>query len=228
MPSYTIPEEIVGIPFFVPSANDFFSVDVGGLPNGEDCLIIHGDTSRNFKAFMEAPTLTPNVFKSKTAVHSQVFWLKAPTTVTSNANAGEHIMMCVQEPTDGQTNPSFSSGTWCIGAGGNTGRIQFKQGVNGLSLNVDGARTGGWKMITITNNGTSCSVYLDDVEAAVATGAIAGTAVTATGLMVCIGAYSDIGSVNGYEHEWRLGKWSFHDHVLNATERAILYNTMMS
>jgi hypothetical protein len=228
MPSYTIPEEIVGVPLFVPSANDFFSVDVGGLPNGEDCLLISGGTNRNYKAFMEAPTLTPNVFRSKTAVHSQVFWLKAPVAVTSNSNAGEHIMMCVQEVTDPQTNPAFSTGTWCIGAGGNVGRIQFKQGVSGLSLNIEGARTAGWKMVTITNNGTTIATYLDDVEAAAASGSIAGGAVTATGLVLCIGAYSDVGSVNSYEHDWRLGKWQFFDHVLNATERAILYHTMIS
>lgn len=229
MASYVIPEEIVGIPLFVPSNHDFFLVEDGGMPNGDDCLIINGAVNRDYKAFQAAQTLTPNVFKSKTAIHSQVFWMKAPSTAVSNTNAGEHTMMCVDDATDGQLNPAFGPGTWHIGAvSGGTGRITYKQGASGLTLNIDGARTGDWKMVTITNDGTWCRAYLDAVEAEVISATVAGSAISSTGLMLCIGAYSDVGTLNGYEQQWRLGKWTFHDHVLNATERAILYNAMVS
>lgn len=228
MPAYTIPEEIVGIPLFVPEANDFFSVDSGGLPNGEDCLTIHGDINRNYKAFMTPPALTPNVFRSKTAIHSQVFWLRATGAAPSNTNSGEHAMMCIQESIDAQTNPANSTGTWHIGAvSGGTGRISYRQGNSGATLSIDGARTGNWKMITITNDGTTLRAYIDDSETVVSA-AIAGSAITWGNQVLCIGAFSDNGALNGYEHEWRLGKWQFFDHVLNVTERAILYYTMTS
>lgn len=225
MPSYTIPEEIIGIPLFVPSPNDFFEIDVGGLPNGQDCLKILGATNRNYKAYQAAQILSPDVFWSRSAIHSQVFWLKAPSTNPSNTNTGEHAMMAVQDYLDAQTNPNFSDGTWHIGASsGATGRIQYKAG-NG-TLTIDGARANVWKMVTITNDGTNLRAYLDGAAAAVS-GPSAVVTATITGYkMLFIGAYSDQGSVNALEHDWRLAKWSFHNVVLSDSERASLYYGM--
>jgi hypothetical protein len=225
MPSYNIPEEIIGIPLFVPSPYDFFEIEVGGLPNGQDCLKINGATNRNYKAYQAAQILTPNVFWGRSAIHSQVFWLKAPSTNPSNTNTGEHAMMAVQDALDSQTNPSFSDGTWHIGASsGAAGRIQYKAG--SATLTIDGARANVWKMVTITNDGTNLRAYLDGAAAAVA-GPIAVVTATITGYkFLIIGAYSDVGSVNALEHNWRLAKWSFHDVVLSDLERESLYYGM--
>lgn len=224
MASYLIPEQIVGLPLFVPAANDFFSVDVGGMPNGENCLVMHGDVDRKYKAFMVPPVLSPNVFWSRTAIHSQVFWLKAPSTAPSSINAGEHVMMSVESCLQDQTNPTFGPAVWHIGAvSGGSGRITYKAGT--ASINIDGARTGGWHMITITNDGTNLHAYLDNSATDLGPAAVASA--TLTNQILSIGGYSDVISVNhSLEHEWRLGKWSFHDHVLSAGERSTLFSAM--
>ena len=59
MASANLPEQIIGTPLFIPSANNFFSIDAGALPNGNDCLKILGATNRDYKAYHAAPTLTP-------------------------------------------------------------------------------------------------------------------------------------------------------------------------
>lgn len=54
MPDYNIPESVIPGNLFVPSANDYFSIDAGGLPNGDDCLLISGATSSDYKAYQTA------------------------------------------------------------------------------------------------------------------------------------------------------------------------------
>lgn len=62
MANYTIPEEVIGIPLFVPEANDYFSIEPAGMPNGDPCLVVHGDVSRDYKAYQVAPlNTTPGV-----------------------------------------------------------------------------------------------------------------------------------------------------------------------
>lgn len=76
--SYVLPEEVTGIPLFVPTNYDYFSVESGGLPNGDDCLVVHGDVSQSYKAFQKAQTLSPNVFGVRNASGWSIsFWIKA-------------------------------------------------------------------------------------------------------------------------------------------------------
>ena len=64
MASANLPEQIIGTPLFIPSANNFFSIDAGALPNGNDCLKILGATNRDYKAYHAAPTLHPDLLQA--------------------------------------------------------------------------------------------------------------------------------------------------------------------
>ncbi len=101
----------------------------------------------------------------------------------------------------------------------------YKQGANNQGITINGARTGSWHMITITNDGSNIHAYVD--ASATDQGPAAITTGTFTDQILCIGGYSNAVALDhSLEHEWRLGKWSFHDHVLTHTEQLALFSAM--
>src|SRR5262245_27474684 len=80
MATYTIPEEVIGIPLYVPSAYDRFAVETSAMPNGDSCLRIDGNLG-SYRAFQAAQTITPKIFLSRTAgPWACTFWVKGPST----------------------------------------------------------------------------------------------------------------------------------------------------
>src|SRR5262245_44048014 len=129
MASYTLPEEITGIPLYVPNAYDQFSIVSGGMPNGDNSLRIRGDISQSYRAFQQAQTLTPNIFLDRAAEWAVTFWFKcASTAVASGTPNG--INDCLFGVTTA-AGPNGASQTaeyvWCIGRhnNGGTGRIAY-------------------------------------------------------------------------------------------------------
>jgi hypothetical protein len=88
MASYNIPESIIGVPLFVPDGNDFFSIEAAGMPNGDSCLVVHGDVSTNYKAYVAAQTVAPAIFTNRySGPWAMTFWIKS-SNVAHGANSG--------------------------------------------------------------------------------------------------------------------------------------------
>lgn len=215
MSSYTIPEEILGVPLFVPDQYDYFSVEAGGMPNGDDCLIVHGDVSNTYKAFIFAPTFVGHdVLHSSLAVGAMTVWFKAANTSAFGF-----------PPQDIMISPATRSGSfpWALCAGNGGSAITMNEDNNGREVAISGVRDGTWHMFTWQFGlGSGGRGFIDNNASGSDGDAFVGA--TAASTYLCIGAY--VSGYTGYDAEWRIGKLAFHDHNLNLTERSILYNAM--
>lgn len=229
MASYTIPEEVIGVPLFVPDAHDFFEIASGAMPNGDDCLRIRGDISADYKAFQPAPSTSPNIAENLT-VWAMTFWINCPS-----ANVGSAMFICLEN----QNSTGFGSASgllWHISTATtspNTTGLRARRGTSGtggqyFEAYASGVRDGTWHLVTVnfaaaSNPGT---IWLDDAATAAATATQGAGGSLASNYFLCIGGYG--GSNRGVPLDYKLGKLAFHDHQLNATERALLYNAMMN
>lgn len=247
MPSYVIPEEVTGVPLFVPEANDFFSIEDGGLPNGDPCLVVHGDVSNNYKAYQLAPTLSKDIFHlregSLTGGWAMTCWLKL-SNLSVPANG---------RPMFGCSN-SVASGGFTYGRNNNIKFLVGTRNTNGIAVTLQpgndvvspssamncyiynnsawNAVSGQWHLFTMNVYpsggfyGGLTAVFLNDSNSSVSDsyGIGLGGGISATQYLH-IGPYSN--NYVGRADEWRMAKWAFHDHPLNQTERTLLYDTMM-
>lgn len=227
MASYTIPEEIVGLPLFVPDAYDFFEIEAAGMPNGDDCLLIHGDVNSNYKAFMPAPAVSPDLFRLRnpggsTEEWAMSVWLKLPLLGGTTGTYQNVLFGVMNSLMDDQSGDFI----WYVGThlSGATRSVYFVENSSGgANKSYPDAN---WHLYVVNHNGISSFEMFQDLDAVSSSSNIAAGAFS--NLFFCIGAYSDAGTVDGYDQEWRMGKLAFHDHRLNQTERAMLYNAMMT
>lgn len=244
--SFAIPESVLGIPLFVPTAYDQFQVEAGGLPNGDPCLKVKGNVSNAYRAFQMLPAATPAVFSNGAGTFGWAinFWYK-PTVATLPPGGGKSEILfgvgnASQVGPDAGAGwnfggPSGDSGNtfWCVMM--TTAGIAFARYLNGVG-NTSGATysgqiapvVGAWNMYTINVPASpgAITAYLNG-----AASGSAGSAQSAKGNITAANAYYF--SIGGYglgcvnrPSEWRIGKLSFHDHILNATERSLLYTAM--
>jgi len=249
MASYTISESVIGIPLFVPDAHNFFSIEAAGMPNGDPCLVVHGDVNRDYKAFMNAPALSPDIFRetkvynAAAAPVSLVFWIKMASytgLVSPSAHRPDQTLISCSNGLWAPTNDisTVDSGNSVFNIEATNDGIQFINPIpNATTDDYVGKKTTAlgttWRMITVVKwetAGNAISLYLDDEVTATSTTVVEGSTTsspkTMTDAKLCIGAYSDNGSCNGAPVEWRVGKISAHAEALNATQRALLYNAM--
>lgn len=256
MASYTIPEHVIPGELFVPDGHDYFSIESGGLPNGDDCLVVHGDVSTDYKAFQPAPALSPDMFRDKRVLCCMTFWIKLSAItppgsgyrcdrtlfgVMNSSFAGDTVTGGqMGTPSTGQGARGFNNITWLVVATGATSigifraRNQYSFG-NGGSIQAASVTIpeDTWTMVTFrldASDGQQAKYALnDDVEYVNTTTSDFGSDIAqASNPYFCIGAYSDANPTNvtGRDGEWRLGKLAFWDHALNATERALLFKAM--
>lgn len=253
--SYEIPELITGVPLFVPTANDFFSIEPGGLPNGDDCLVVHGDVSRDYKAFQPAQSLSPNVFLTRSATFSISFWINAGLITHDAGWRGDQVIMAVmnanmntpsnlpQSLGSGMGDQGYGQSPWLIVAHGSaTGsncRIgmvkathQYSFGSSGRVLEVSAPLPQNqWAFVVFQLSGLSTSIdcYVNLTQYAGSTSGGSGSQIGVAGNQYfCIGSYSDQPNMNGRDGEYRLGKLAFHNHLLSTTERSMLYYSMLN
>jgi len=262
MTSYNIPEEIVGVPLFVPTAHSFMNIEAGGMPNGDDCLKLLGATNRDYKAFQPVQTVSPDLFRARNVGTAGVgwsmsFWFKGGNITGINGFTNSNqilfgVMNSAQTHTAAfwsTSDENFSNVMWAVthwGGASSCGIGYFHPyGINGSGTIGSHTLNGGaalspnaWHLIVINvlpyavlgtsvnsrmyfdldTTGTALSV-LDDISSMSATSAT-------TNAYFCIGSYSDGTNMNGRDGDWFLGKLAFHDHILNSTERAFLYDEM--
>ena len=245
MPSQVIPESIAGNDLLAPDAYNFFSIESGGLPNGDDCLVIHGDVDNDYKAFINSPALTPDLFREYAGVHiapyAISFWIKAPA-FTGTSMAVDRALFGVCKATgEPQAAAHGANALWTVGIAG-SGNVFYCRGYQSgassyiIYIEAVGVRDGTWHFVCFnagTSNGTTPNLngeaFVDDGTTPTASD----TSVNGSGafpdpsdLYFSLGTYSD--TATSFNQEWRLGKLTFHDHHLNATERAALYNAMVA
>lgn len=227
MASFTIPEDIVGIPLFVPDAYNQFSVVAGGMPNGDDCLRVRGDLG-DYKAFIPAPDITPNWFRSRQAGGSMTFWFKS-SDATSGSDQQDVIMGSMRYDCN-TTNPFNSNQTnfaWMIGASGTTGmRVAASSGTQAIAWTD--CRDGNWHLICMQQTSNVYRIYVDDNVGNSGASTVDTTpAPDQTAQFFCIGSYSDGSNMGSWDGDFQIGKIGVHDHLLTQTERSMLYNTMV-
>jgi hypothetical protein len=243
MPTYQIPESILGQAFFVPSSHDFFSIDSGGLPNGDDALIVQGNVNRNYKAFCEPPVVTPAIFTDPGSFGwAMTLWLKLGSHANLATASMLQSLLTLQLLDADESNPettgggasSFGMTTFCLLALGTSGVKFFRFGAGGFAPAWTRLASGNlpvntWTMLTINiSTATAGELYLNNNRSPAGTSGNGNWYSPGSFLYkkLCIGAYSDHANWNGREGEWRIAKLAFHDHQLNQTERSLLYHSM--
>jgi hypothetical protein len=242
MASYTIPEQVIGVPLFVPDGYDQFSVVTGGMPNGDDCLRVRGDLG-TYKAFQKAGS--EDIFDNPantSLVGAMSFWIKSPagpTAGTSNNNNGNFVIITCESQASPVANTNVGEYAWQVFAFSTAqvgGRRSSSTGTNQFTANLGTTptRNDAWHLI-VMNWGISApklEMYSDLDLTTGQTGARVTGAITATTpLYLCIGGYGlgmGLGATGGqWAQDFQLGKLAFHDHALNDTERALLYYAMV-
>lgn len=236
--SYLIPEEIIGVPLFVPDEFDYFQVEAGGLPNGDACLIVNGAVSQDYKAFQPAPTLSPNLFRSRnTNEWSCSFWFKAAAgAVTSTNGPHNNVLFSVQTRPGVSTYSNLGTYVWNVvaydeGGGGVNQRIAICASDAGGMAMTEVVRDGNWHLIVInvsTGAAGAIDCYTDaSVNPPSALSSTkSGTVSITDDLYFGLGAYGIHANSRGFGRQWRIGKLMFHDHKLTWSERIALMSAM--
>lgn len=248
MAAATIPETITGLPFFVPSANNFFSLSVGGLPNGDDCLNVLGATNNDVLAVQRAvitgdlgTAIGGNALNDATDDFSMTFWLKA---TDPGAPTGK-LFSCKDWAGTYATGSLGGSGValdrwWIVASesGGNLvltyNRRQSRDGIHARALSS--ITYNAWHLCTFTvawDTGTPAvnrlvmGSYLDDGVGTTGTVSVSGafSAPLVGYPHFAVGGY--VSGFDGPNFNCELGKITFWDHALTLSERQSLYGAMM-
>lgn len=220
-------EAINGSVFFAPTPNDFFTVQTTALPNTNPAMGITGQGgTTDLRAYGDAPTMTPNIFKVRSTGWSLSMWFN----VNGNANHGGTLFavqndlvsggsLNVNQPLTlqwGAVNVTALTLTY-YGAAGNV--------TMGRSINT----TSGFHLFVfnVPAPGNQATSYMNADASFTNHGVVASGADTyASGLKTCFGRYSDNGASNSMYTNPMFGKMCFHPHVMTLTECHMLYESM--
>jgi hypothetical protein len=248
MAAATTPETVLGVPFFIPSANNFFSVSAGGLPNGDDCLNVLGATNNDVLAVQRAPITGDQAIPiggapltSAADDFSLTFWLKATDPGTPTGK----LISCKDWGGTYATGSLGGGGSaldrwWivCSESGGalrlGYNRRQSRDGIH--ARNLDSITydtwhlctfTVGWDTTTPAVNRLNMGSFLDDTAGTL--GVVAPSGAFGAGLQgyphLAIGGY--VSGFDGPNFNCEIGKLQFWDHALTLTERQSLYSAMI-
>ena len=228
MASYTIPEEVTGIPFFVPDGHDYFEIVSGGLPNGDPSLRVRGDISADYKAFCPLPVTSPNIGANNTSWAFSC-WAKLPATGGTGSDF-THLILSAMRGDFASTGPGSTSfislNAWTtpqigfVRAIGSAGASQFA--IRG------GVRNNTWTLLTVNVPNTSqTGAFYQNESTVVGFDTQTAQANPSSPLYLAIGKYSSMSGPTSWPVDFQIAKIAFHDHHLNATERSLMWNAMM-
>lgn len=250
MTTFTIPEEVIGIPLWVPTTNDFFTVEAAGMPNGDPALVVHGDVNDTYKAFMQAPVMSPvDVFNVGDMFAARQWSMSCWIKLNANlgvSGSGDVMLGCSTYNATGLFAGSRNlQAPLLLGPNATSGFQYFREVLNNVASPTSAqailaANATGWScfqsywhmlvfnMQTVGSFDPQGSVMLDTYENAFGFDGSGGTSPSGSyggPRYLHVGAYNNGGT--GRADEWRLAKWAFHDHILSAAERLLMYQTMM-
>lgn len=247
MTSLVLPEEILGLPLYVPSANNYFEIEAGGMPNGDPCLKVRGDLSRDYRAVMTAPTLSKDICNagdtSASFEWSMSCWVKM--SVLSTPPTNDIMFGCSNYSATAAGlfgNTRNTNVPFLFGMNATTGAVWFREVINNvvspndakciqaaLSMNYLADH---WVLLVFNHNNTGsviqCNIYADTIVTAL----VGDTAGNGLGPNPFIGPRllhigpASVGA-QGRNDVWRMGKWAFHDHILTLSERQAMWQAMM-
>ena len=243
MAGFTIPEQVLGIPLFVPEHFNYFQIEEDSMPNGDSCLVVNGAVSDTYRALIAAPTMSRNIFHTGDTNGndwSMSCWLKL-ANLSSAPAAGAMMLGCSTQfsasPFNGARNLGFPL---AMGPSGTNGFIVTREPLNNVASPASSQTEqishvwdmfqDFWFLFVITGvsaGGTATlTAYLDShPEPMVADGASTGVVGAYTSpRYLHLGAYH--GSATGRADQWRIGKWAFHDHALTSAERMSMWQEM--
>lgn len=237
-----ITEVIEGVPLFASGSDDQFEIEAAGMPNGDDCLLVRGDLSTDYRAFADlAGAFTPDITAQVPFGGTIIVWLKldAISDLGSPITTANTIMGCMDVDAPLHDVSSFTTSgsvvSWVLAAGGVDGLdIEFgsswkssggtKQGRGAIrTLTADT-----WHMVAVSYDGIAIAMSIDGDAYSGSVGSSTTTASSSSGSTEFgIGPRSTEAGVAGRPGQWRLGKLSFHDHVLTTPDLQQLYTAMM-
>lgn len=249
--SCTLPEDIIGIPLYIPNQFGYFDVETGALPNGDAALAVRGDLSTSHKAFMIAPHLSPvDIFYTADAqptgtgrTWAMSCWLKLANL--GGSGSGDVMLGCTAEQsgsfyadTRNQTAPLL------LGSAGTNGYQVFREPLNNIASppqTMSNWFSGSWQgfqdywFLFVINQLTSggfaqVTALMDTYASADAGDTVAGGTSAALSFITNPRPYLHLGAYNnggvGRAGLWRIGKWAFHDHALTQAERLAMWQAM--
>lgn len=243
-----ITEVIQALDLFAGGVDDVFEIEPGGMPNGDECLVVRGDISQNGRAYDNVAGVTSPDIVSPTFVNAPgtiVLWLKLGSLGGSDlgtANTRNSILTVQNETSVVQNAIQETSvsvtGSWKICAGGidgltvvfgtswkSSGGTKQYRGTSQV-LTVDT-----WHMMAISNvtgatSGIRSSLdggpYINPAGSSRSTSSSASSASE-----LAIGSRSTATGVGLRPGVWRIGKVSFHAGLLTQPQLVDLYDSMM-
>lgn len=243
MAAATIPEQVIGLPLFVPSGNNFFSLAAGAMPNGDDCLNILGATSNDALAIQRCSTTGTlgMIFGNALTTgddYAMTFWIRVtdPGTPTGKLFTCKDYQGAYVTGSVGGGGSSLDR--WWVAISESSGlcvlTFNRRQSRDAIHTRVLGTFTYGmWHMVTLNvAYGGAVNVLTLDAYVDVLPGTTGN--VTATGAFsvpmvgnphFAIGGFAS--GFDGVNANVQLGKVAFFDHVLTLAQRTTLYDLMM-
>lgn len=236
-----IDELIEGVGLLVPEGFDQFDVNSGGLPNGDDSIIVRGNVSQTYRAFVDVSGVVPDFtsLAPTSPLWSLSMWLKLGATSDLGTPSTAAFMLGVmsQNAVTGPFNynapfPVNGRASWRICAGG-TNDVGFgatwktNATTYRRTYKLDTLSTGDWHLYVV-RSGDPCAVAIDDNgfnNGSADSGAFTSPYVVSNRLS--IGNPADAGGHDGRPGEWEIGKICFHDNPLDDDDVQLLYDAMV-
>ena len=185
--------------------------------------------------FTSAPSLTPSILGVTAVSWSITLWIKCPGGTTVGTGQVTNVILGIMnaEMTNGTFNTNMA---WAL-QGYSTNAIAFTKGTTGGGNNVFSVltpptgpnivRDDTWKMVTIhiPQVGITGAIYVNNESVPAVTDVHSAQSASLPGQFLCIGAYSQ--PMTYLARDYQLGKIAFHDHMLNQTERSLLYESVV-
>jgi len=247
---FLLEEEMINADLLIPAANDYFDIGTGEMPNSDSCLVVRGDLSQAYKAYVAAPTLSPvDIFNvGDVAANndwSMSCWFRV-TDLASTVSPEVILLGCTTAASTALFGNTRNQGQ--ILALGQAAVNAFKiareplnnvaspnsQKTLDTTATIQSMQNERWFLLTINVSGISggqiaMEVYIDTFHTTITNdtaGAadVFGSGGYDSGRFLHLGAYHSGG--NGRPAVWRIGKWAFHDHQLTQAERKTMWQTM--
>lgn len=253
MPSKTIPETITPGELYVPNGRDAFTIEPGGMPNGDACLVVTGPTSGKGNYVAEQTAVLDKHYANpgSTPALTFSFWVKAPPYSETNAIAGirpdQMMLGCTKTDiaitattlsASALNNPlgALAWGFFVNAASGasQSNNIAFAatlRGADMITLNF-ALVPNQWNFVEVFKLNNASAIHygwLNNVYIGLAqSGYGSGYTTYSATQKFSIGSFSQTTNFGSRAGTWRIGKIAIHSGGFSQLQRNALYNAMLN